>query len=71
MSPDMSVDPKVGSMIPEDPSTKCNIGSMLQSDPMAKFDSRSWIPLDPSVFLGLDLGSYRIPDGTVAIGSMI
>ena len=26
---DMSVDPKVGSMIPEDPSTKCHIGSMI------------------------------------------
>ena len=47
--PDMSVDPEVGSMIPEDLSTKCSIGSMIQSDPTIKFDSRSWIPLDPSV----------------------
>ena len=46
---DMSVDPKVGSMIPEDLTTKCSIGSMIQSDPIVKFDSRSWIPLDPSV----------------------
>ena len=59
----MFVDPKVGSMIPKDLSTK--------SDPMVKFDNRSWIALDPSVFLGLDLGSHRIPDGTVGIGSMI
>ena len=28
------VDPKVGSMITEHLSTKCNIGSMIQSDPM-------------------------------------
>ena len=40
---DMSVDPKVGSMISEDLSTKSNIGSMIQSDPAVKFD-RSWIP---------------------------
>ena len=45
--PDMSVDPKVGSMIPEDLSTKCGIGSMIRSDPMVKFDSKFWIPLDP------------------------
>ena len=38
---DMFMDPKVGSMIPEDLSTKCSIGSMIQSDPMAQFDSRS------------------------------
>ena len=44
---DMSMDPKVGSMIPEDLSTNCSIGSMIQSDPMVKFDNRSWIPLDP------------------------
>ena len=58
-------------MIPEDLSTKYSIGSMIQSDPMVKFDSRSWISLDPSVILGLDLGSHRIPDGTGGIGSMI
>ena len=45
--PDMSVDPKVGSMIPEDLSTKCSIGFMIRSDPMVKFDNKSWIPLDP------------------------
>ena len=49
----MSVDPKVGSMIPEDLSTNCSIGSMIQSDPMVKFDSRTWIPLDPSVIFGI------------------
>ena len=43
----MSMDPKVGSMIPEDLSTNCSIGSMIQSDPMVKFDSRPCIPLDP------------------------
>ena len=36
---DMFVDPKVGSMIPEDLSTKCSVASMIQSDPMVKFDS--------------------------------
>ena len=45
------MDPKVGSMIPENLSTKCSIGSMIQSDPLVQFDSRSWIPLDPSVIL--------------------
>ena len=50
---DMSMDPKVGSMIPEDLSTNCSIGSMIQSDPMVKFLSRSWIPLDPSVMFGI------------------
>ena len=48
-TPDMSVHPEVGSMIPEDLSTKYSIGSMIQSDPTIKFDSRSWIQLDPSV----------------------
>ena len=67
----MSVDPEVGSRIPEDLSTKCSIGFMIQSDPTIKFDSSSWIPLDPSVILGLDLGSHRIPDGTGGAGSMI
>ena len=47
----MSMDPKVGSMIPEDLSTNCSIG--IQSDPMVKFDSRSWIPLDPPVMFGI------------------
>ena len=56
--PDMSMDPKVRSMIPEDLSTICSIGSMIQSDPMVKFLSRFWIPLDPSVMFGI--GS-RIP----------
>ena len=42
---DMFVDPEVGSMIPEDLSTKCSIGSMIQSDPTIKFDSRSWDPI--------------------------
>ena len=55
---DMSMDPKDGSMIPEDLSTNCSIGSMIQSNPMVKFDSRSWIPLDTSVMFGI--GS-RIP----------
>ena len=32
-SPDMSVDPQVGSMIPEDLSTNCSIGSMIQRIP--------------------------------------
>ena len=41
----MSMDPKVGSMIPEDLSTNCIIGSMIQSDPMVKFDGRSWIAI--------------------------
>ena len=49
----MSMDPKVGSMIPEDLSTNCSIGFMIQSDPIVKFDSRSWIPLDPSVIFGI------------------
>ena len=49
----MSVDPKVGSMIPEDLSTKC-VGSMIQSDLMVKLTvnfGSHWIyriPLDPS-----------------------
>ena len=42
----MSMDPKVGYMIPEDLSTNCSIGSMIQSDPMVKFESRPW-KLDP------------------------
>ena len=51
----LSVDPKVGSMIPEDLSTKCSIGSMIQSDHMVKFDSRCWIPFDPSVIMDVGL----------------
>ena len=53
---DMSVDPKVGSMITEDLSTKCSIGSMMQShgevrkktlDPIGSLgNSWDWI-LDP------------------------
>ena len=50
---DMSVDPEVGSMIPEDLWTKCSIGSMIQSDPTIKLDGRSWIHLDPSVIFGI------------------
>ena len=50
---DMSMDPKVGSMIPEDLLTNCSIGSMIQSDPIVQFGSRSWIPLDPSVIFGI------------------
>ena len=50
---DMSVDPKVGSMIPEDLPTKCSIGSMIQLDPMVKLNSRSLIPLDPSAIFGI------------------
>ena len=50
---DMSVDPKVGSMIP-DLSTKCSSGSMIRSDPMVRLDSRSEeIPLDPLVIFGI------------------
>ena len=37
--PDMSMDLKVGPMIPEDLSINCSIGSMIQSDPMVKFES--------------------------------
>ena len=53
LQPDMFMDPKVGSMIPQDLSTNCSIGSMIQSDPMVKFDSRSRIPLDPTVIFGI------------------
>ena len=53
LQPDMSMDPKVWSIIQEDFSTNCSIGSMIQSDPMVKLDSRSWIPLDPSVIFGI------------------
>ena len=57
----MSMDPKVGSMIPEDLSTDCStIGSMIESDPMVKFNSRSWIPLDPSVIFRI--GSWVASD---------
>ena len=35
----MDVDPNVGSMIPEDLSTKCSIGTIIQTDLTAKFNS--------------------------------
>ena len=52
---DMSMDPKVGSMIPED---ELQYWIHDPIDPIVKFLSRSWIPLDPSVMFGI--GS-RIP----------
>ena len=35
----MSVDPKVGSTIPEDLSSKFSIGYMISLDPMVTFDN--------------------------------
>ena len=53
LNADMSVNPKVGSMIPEDLSTKDSNGSMIQSDLTVKFDSGCWISLDPLVIFGM------------------
>jgi len=46
---DMCMDLKVGSMIPEDLSTKRNVGSLIPLDPTTNYNSGSWIPVDLSI----------------------
>jgi len=47
----MFMDLKVGSMIPEDLSTKCNVGSLIPLDPTTNYNSGYWIPMDPYFIL--------------------
>ena len=65
-SPDMGVDPKVGSMISRDPVAKFVHGSMIPLDPAAKIGHGSMISLDLSAKSGVRI--YDPVDPVAKIG---